>query len=128
MDGDGRGTVEVMTWYASAMLRKVKLSEVKPFDYSFGGPIRAKMADVGRTLGSGAIGLTIQTVAPGCFSSRRHKHVFQEEILIVLEGDGPSGKRKEPAISLSMPPGPHVAHACTSAGSAPMSMRLAFTQ
>jgi len=88
MEGDGRGTVDVMTWYASAMLRKVKLSEVKPFDYSFGGPIRAKMADVGRTLGSQSIGLTIQTVAPGCFSSRRHKHVFQEEILIVMEGDG----------------------------------------
>src|SRR5262249_46973234 len=54
----------------------------------FGGPIRAKMADVGRTLGSRSIGLTVQTVAPGCFSSRRHKHVFQEEILVVMEGSG----------------------------------------
>jgi uncharacterized cupin superfamily protein len=25
---------------------------------------------------------------PGCFSSRRHKHVFQEEILIVMAGEG----------------------------------------
>ena len=70
------------------MLRKVKLSEIKPFDYSFGGPISAKMADVGRTVGSKTIGLTIQTVAPGHFSSRRHKHVFQEEILIVMSGSG----------------------------------------
>ena len=70
------------------MLRKVMLSEIKSFEYTFGGPITAKMADVGRTLGSQSIGLTIQTVAPGCFSSRRHKHVFQEEILIVVEGTG----------------------------------------
>ncbi len=62
-------------------LRKVKLSGVKPFDYGFGGNIKAQMADVGRTVGSKTIGLTIQTVRPGCFSSRRHKHVFQEEIL-----------------------------------------------
>ena len=70
------------------MLRKVKLSDVKPFDYGFGGAIKATMADVGRTLGSKTIGLTIQTVGPGCFSSRRHKHVFQEEILVVMEGTG----------------------------------------
>lgn len=69
-------------------LRKVKLSEIKPFAYGFGGEIKAKMADVGRTVGSKTIGLAIQTVGPGCFSSRRHKHVFQEEILIVMAGEG----------------------------------------
>jgi uncharacterized cupin superfamily protein len=69
-------------------LRKVKLSDIKPFPYSFGGNIKAQMADVGRTVGSKTIGLTIQTVGPGCFSSRRHKHVFQEEILIVMNGAG----------------------------------------
>jgi uncharacterized cupin superfamily protein len=70
------------------MLRKTKLSEIKPFDCSFGGPVAAKMADVGRTLGSQSIGLTIQTVASGCSSSRRHRHVFQEEILVVVAGSG----------------------------------------
>ena len=69
-------------------LRKVKLSEIKPFAYGFGGEIQAKMADVGRTVGSKTIGLAIQIVGPGCFSSRRHKHVFQEEILIVMAGEG----------------------------------------
>ena len=69
-------------------LRKVKLSDIKPFPYSFGGNIKAQMGDVGRTVGSKTIGLTIQTVRPGCFSSRRHKHVFQEEILIVVAGNG----------------------------------------
>ena len=70
------------------MLRKAKISDIAPFDYGFGGSIKAKMADVGRTLGSRSIGLTIQTVAPGCFSSRRHRHLFQEEILVVMAGAG----------------------------------------
>ncbi len=69
-------------------LRKLKLSDLKPFAYGFGGNIKGKMADLGRTVGSKTIGLVIQTVAPGCFSSRRHKHVFQEEILIVMAGEG----------------------------------------
>jgi len=69
-------------------LRKVKLSDVPPFAYSFGGNIRAHMADVGRTVGSKTVGLTIQTVSPGCFSSRKHKHLFQEEILVVMAGRG----------------------------------------
>lgn len=46
------------------------------------------MADIGRAVGSQVIGLTIQTVAPGCRSSRRRRHVFQEEILIVTAGTG----------------------------------------
>jgi len=69
-------------------LHRVKLPDVKPFPYSFGGSINGRMADVGRTVGSKTIGLTIQTIAPGCFSSRRHKHLFQEEILIVMSGEG----------------------------------------
>jgi uncharacterized cupin superfamily protein len=69
-------------------LRKLNLSDIKPFAYSFEGNIKATMADVGRSIGSQSIGLAIQTIAPGCFSSRRHKHVFQEEILVVMSGSG----------------------------------------
>jgi uncharacterized cupin superfamily protein len=69
-------------------LRKTNLAEVKTFDYAFEGNLKARMADVGRTVGSKDIGFAIQTVAPGCWSSRRHKHVFQEEILIVMSGRG----------------------------------------
>jgi uncharacterized cupin superfamily protein len=69
-------------------LRHVRVDTVAPFEYGFGGNIHARMADVGRAIGSQAIGLTIQTIAPGCRSSRRHKHVFQEEILIVMAGTG----------------------------------------
>jgi len=37
---------------------------------------------------SDKIGLMIQTVAPGKRSSRRHRHLFQEELLIVMAGNG----------------------------------------
>jgi uncharacterized cupin superfamily protein len=69
-------------------LRKLNVRELKPFDLDYGAPIMGKMADVGRSLGSVSIGLMIQTVQPGCRSSRRHRHVFQEEILVVMEGAG----------------------------------------
>jgi uncharacterized cupin superfamily protein len=69
-------------------LRRVRLDEVQSFDYGFAGNIKARMADIGRNVGSKSIGLTIQTVAPGCRSSRRHRHVFQEELLIVMAGLG----------------------------------------
>lgn len=69
-------------------LHKLKLTDIKPFDYRFADNIKGMMADVGRTVGSKTIGLVIQTIRPGCFSSRRHKHLFQEEILIVMAGEG----------------------------------------
>ena len=69
-------------------LRKLNMRDVKPFDYGFGAPIIAQMADIGRALGSASIGLAVQTVRPGCYSSRRHRHLFQEEILIVIAGAG----------------------------------------
>ncbi len=69
-------------------LRHVRIGDVAGFDYAFEPPVAARMADIGRTLGSQKIGLTIQTVAPGHRSSRRHRHLFQEELLIVMSGTG----------------------------------------
>jgi uncharacterized cupin superfamily protein len=69
-------------------LHKLKLAELKHFDYGFGGDIKGRMGDIGRTLGSKTIGLVVQTISPGCFSSRRHKHLFQEEIFVVTAGEG----------------------------------------
>jgi uncharacterized cupin superfamily protein len=69
-------------------LHMLKIAEVAPFTYAFDGNIKARMADIGRKIGSKAIGFAIQTVPPGCQSSRRHKHVFQEEILIIMSGSG----------------------------------------
>jgi uncharacterized cupin superfamily protein len=69
-------------------LHHVRLDGVAPFDYAFENKIRAQMTDIGRAIGSQTIGLTIQTVAPSHRSSRRHRHLFQEEILIVMAGTG----------------------------------------
>lgn len=69
-------------------LRKRNIAAIAPFDYGFEPPIGGRMTDVGRTLGSRSIGLTIQTIAPGRWSSRRHRHLFQEEILVVMSGSG----------------------------------------
>src|SRR5271165_5758415 len=69
-------------------LRKLNVNDIKSFEYSFEDPIAARMTDIGRALGSTSIGLTIQTVSPGHWSSRRHRHVFQEEILLVKAGRG----------------------------------------
>ncbi len=68
--------------------RRVRIGEARAFDYAFEPPVQARMEDVGRTLGSQKIGLTIQTVQPGHRSSRRHRHLFQEELLIVMSGEG----------------------------------------
>ncbi|MGU9980948.1 cupin domain-containing protein [Phreatobacter sp. HK31-P] len=67
-------------------LRRVAITDIKPFDYRFEAGIGGRMTDVGRTLGSDRVGLIIQTVKPGDRSSRRHRHLFQEEILIVMAG------------------------------------------
>ena len=69
-------------------LRKLNVRDLNQFDLDFGAPIRARVADIGRSLGSSSIGLLVQTVQPGCQSSRRHRHIFQEEILVVMEGNG----------------------------------------
>jgi len=68
--------------------RLVDLQSVPAFDYQFGPSQMGRMQDVGRNVGSDKIGLMIQTVAPGKRSSRRHRHLFQEELLIVMAGNG----------------------------------------
>jgi uncharacterized cupin superfamily protein len=106
-------------------IRKINISEIAPFDYGFDGPIGGQMKDVGRNLGSDTIGLNIQTVPPGNFSSRRHRHLFQEEILIVMSGTGVLHHGNE---QLPVGPGDAVcylaadpeAHAFENTGAAPL--------
>jgi uncharacterized cupin superfamily protein len=69
-------------------IRLKNVRDIAPFDYAFDGAIGGQMADVGRNIGSVSIGLNIQTIPPGQFSSRRHRHLFQEEILVVMSGGG----------------------------------------
>ncbi|MCO6415925.1 cupin domain-containing protein [Siccirubricoccus sp. KC 17139] len=69
-------------------LHHLRVDSVTPFDYGFGPGIGGQGADLGRNLGSQAIGLIIQTIPPGHLSSRRHRHLYQEEILLVMAGTG----------------------------------------
>jgi len=103
-------------------LRKINVRDVVPFDYSFDPPITARMADIGRALGSASIGLAIQTVQSGHRSSRRHRHVFQEEILIVMGGTGVLHHGDErlpvgPGDAICYLPGDGEAHAFENTGS-----------
>jgi uncharacterized cupin superfamily protein len=68
--------------------RLISLQNVPTFAYRFGPQQAGRMQDVGRNVGSDKIGLVIQTIAPGKRSSRRHRHLFQEELLIVTAGRG----------------------------------------
>jgi uncharacterized cupin superfamily protein len=105
--------------------RHVRIGDVTAFDYAFEPPVAATMADIGRTLGSRKIGLTIQTVAPGHRSSRRHRHLFQEELLIVMSGSGillhgddrvPCG----PGDAFLYLPGDPAPHSFENSGTAPL--------
>jgi uncharacterized cupin superfamily protein len=103
-------------------LRKLNVHDVAPFDYAFEPPISARMADIGRALGSTSIGLAIQTVRPGHWSSRRHRHVFQEEILVVMAGSGTLHHGNErlpvgPGDAICYLPGDPEAHAFENTGS-----------
>src|SRR5262249_51893964 len=44
--------------------------------------------DTGRSLGGAAIGLRTRRVPRGRRSSLKHRHLFQEEIILVLSGEG----------------------------------------
>ena len=104
-------------------LRKINVRDVAAFDYGFEPPIAAWMADIGRTLGSASIGLAIQTVQPGHWSSRRHRHVFQEEILVVMAGTGTLHHGDErhavgPGDAVCYLPGDSEAHAFENTGRA----------
>jgi hypothetical protein len=58
-------------------LRRVRLDEVQPFELRIW---RKNQGVYGRYRAQrrlAEIGLTIQTIAPDCRSSRRHRHVFQ---------------------------------------------------
>jgi len=106
-------------------LRKANVREIAPFDYRFDGSIGGQMTDVGRNIGSANIGLMIQTVPPGNFSSRRHRHLFQEEILVVMSGSGmlhhgDERQRVEGGDAVCYLPGDPEAHTFENNGSVPL--------
>ena len=106
-------------------IRKKNIRDIAPFDYSFGDAIGGQMTDVGRNIGSVSIGLNIQTIPSGKFSSRRHRHLFQEEILIVMSGSGllhHGGERLpvEPGDAVCYLAGDLEAHTLENTGASPL--------
>ena len=81
-----------------------------------GRSVRRARRDLGRAAGSVRSGLQHVTVEPGARSSARHCHSVEEELFVVLEGDGAVllGDERHPVWAGSVvarPPATGVAHA-----------------
>jgi len=72
----------------SVPVRKLNLSELEWLPYAIAPGIGGEVRDVGRAVGTKNIGLRIQRIPPGARASRRHRHLFQEELLVVVRGEG----------------------------------------
>jgi len=70
------------------MLRKVNLRDLAFRPNETGGVAYGEAVDVGQSVGAKDTGFRIQRLAPGQRSSRRHRHLSEEEILMVVHGTG----------------------------------------
>jgi uncharacterized cupin superfamily protein len=68
--------------------RLLNVSDLGEVAVELDGITLSYQRDIGRSLGSAAIGFRIQRVPPGKRSSLKHRHLFQEEIIMVLSGQG----------------------------------------
>lgn len=80
------------------------------------GRVRVSVRDLGRAANSGHSGLRWLAVAPGARSAPRHCHSTEEELFVVLAGDGEVllGDERSavgPRSVVARPPGTGVAHA-----------------
>ncbi|HKE80555.1 MAG TPA: cupin domain-containing protein [Solirubrobacteraceae bacterium] len=90
------------------------IDEVEPFDFGR-GDVGAVRRDLGRAVGSQRTGLKHATVLPGKLSSMPHCHASEEEVFLVLDGEGTLllDDEEHPVRSGSVvarPPGTGVAH------------------
>jgi uncharacterized cupin superfamily protein len=106
-------------------LRKLNLRTSRHSTMRLRPAIGGQMTDVGRSISTSAIGLIIQTVPPGHRASRRHRQLFQEELLIVHSGTGvlhPGDDRIPvgPGDAVSYLPGDPEPHTFENSGSEPL--------
>lgn len=92
----------------------VALDDIEPSPQDR-GPVHRTRRDLGRAAGSRRSGLVHITVTPGRRSSVRHCHSHEEELFVVLEGDGTLllGDERHavrPGSIVARPPGTGVAH------------------
>lgn len=87
---------------AGADPRIVNLDETPETIFKPDAEVESHVRDIGRAVGCKRIGLRIQRVPPGKRSSWRHRHLFQEEILLVLSGEGMlvHGDRRTPVRAM----------------------------
>src|SRR5499425_3307898 len=79
------GTPPAVMW---GPVRKLNLSELEWLPYAIAPGVGGEVRDVGRAVGTRNVGLRIQRIPPGARASRRHRHLFQEELLVVVRGEG----------------------------------------
>jgi uncharacterized cupin superfamily protein len=94
----------------------VALEDVEPAPLHRGRDMRRVRRDLGRAAGSARSGLQHVTMQPGARSSPRHCHSVEEELFVVLDGDGVLllGDDEHPVRAGSVvarPPATGVAHA-----------------
>jgi uncharacterized cupin superfamily protein len=94
----------------------VALDSVDGVERTNGGDVRLTQRDLGRAGGSVRTGLRHVTVAPGKLGAPPHCHSLEEEIFVVLEGDGVAAIGEEelpvaPGSVVARPAGTGVAHA-----------------
>ncbi len=96
----------------------VNLDEVEPVERD-GATVGRRVRDLGRAAGSARTGLRYAEVLPGKFNAAPHCHSAEEEIFVVLDGDGhlllwePDGVVEHPVrvgSVVARPPGTGVAH------------------
>jgi uncharacterized cupin superfamily protein len=66
----------------------VNLSELPWTPWSSGERTAVEIRDPARKLGSIQSGLRLYRLAPGMRSTRLHRHLFQEEMFLILKGSG----------------------------------------
>ncbi|MEZ5099213.1 MAG: cupin domain-containing protein [Thermoleophilia bacterium] len=96
--------------------RILNLDAVADKRFGQGERVRAVRRDLGREAGSVRTGLSHVEVAPGAWNAPAHCHAAEEELFVVLAGDGVLELGNEehpvrPGSIVSRPPGTGVAHA-----------------
>jgi uncharacterized cupin superfamily protein len=107
----------------------VALGDVPAEDFTGGGDVVVVRRDLGDALGSRSIGLGHLVVEPGALSCPPHCHAAEEEVFVVLDGDGTlllgdDEHTVRPGSVVARPAGTGVAHAFRAAD-APLTL-LAF--
>ena len=81
----------------------VAADEVSADEFGAGGDVQSFCRDLGEAVGSVRTGLNIVSVPPGKLGAPPHCHSAEEELFVVLEGDGTLllGEDEHPVLVIS---------------------------